>query len=382
MKRPLIRLSELSELDLTASHGIFIKRPNNERRTFSIIPYVRRNGKKCYEMPLNIQELNELNEFLRENKITPINADRQITNIKKQINEHIKSLSVDTSLGLNLEIAERFLKKKEAQSKNRSTSDSSYRSSMFQAVRLLGKKSLISDTIMSLQIEFDKNFEGSVQLHKNLVNRVNTLLRKEVGRTDALVGMKGDSRLIRHISIKELHILLSKIEHRDMRTLIAIGGHCGLRMGEIFGLTKKALISDDVIYVSRQKLSRPDKKTGETYTLPKAYKKRKTIIITGGKKYVDEFLQNGPAHYEQYRDEAATYLREKCEQLWPNDTERQLEDFHDLRDVFAVHLVSSGVPIDTVAKMMGNSPAVCLANYQGFIASDKEVDLARSILSK
>lgn len=380
--RAIVRINELHESDLTASHGVFIKRPNHLRKTFSIIPYVRRGGKKFYDKPLNIHELNEINHLLISGKVTPINADRQIANLRTKIDEYLKTLSVDTSLGLNIEIAERYLKKKEAQSKNRAVSNVSYRTSMIQAVRLLGKKSLITDSVVGLQKEFDKNFNGSTQLHKNLANRVNTLLKKELGKTDGLVGKKPEPRFIRYITLKELSYLMSKHDNHDEVVLIAIGAYCGLRVGEIFGLTKKSLIASDVLFISRQKYAVPDADTGEIYGLPKGRKRRKTIIINGGRKYIDEFFKNGIEYYEPLRARLAERLRSKCLVLWPDDPEKQLIKFHELRDVFAVHLISNGSPIDSTAKLMGNSPAVCMENYSGFIASDREVDFVRAILNK
>jgi integrase len=379
--RPLIRLNELDESGLTASHGLFIKRPNHQRKTFSMVPYVRRDGKKTYEKPLNIHELNQLNELLSSNKITPINADRQVASIKAKIDEYLQSLSVDSGLGLNLEIAERFLKNKEVKSKNRGTSDNSYRSSMIRAVKLLGKKSLLTDSDVDLQKEFDKNFDGTPERHKDLTSRINTLL-KFLNRNITLVAHKKSDRFVKHITIEELEILIRHTPNPDERVMIGVAGYCGLRMGELFGLTLKSRIARDVLYINNQKYDKPDSKTGKIYGPPKGNKNRKTIIISGGEMYVDEFLKNGAAYYEYLRRDVVTTVQTLCKELWPYDPDKHLNDFHDLRDVFAIHLVSSGSPIDSVAKLMGNSPAVCLANYQGFIASDREVDLVRSILKK
>ncbi len=264
--------------------------------------------------------------------------------------------------------------------KIKESSFNSMRHDLINAISCLEDKSIYVATQAEIQKCIDKAFKGNIQRRK--ITRLNQLL-KFIGRDDVLLSKNPKRKEdVRFLELNELEILFKVLERENRPLYLAtkIASLAGLRLSEIYGLKKRSIKADNMLFIDKQI---QNIKGEYVEDMPKGYKVRHAYVIGELKDDLLEWITLSNDEKESIRtgSKTAKLIKSACNKIWPNDQSKHLT-FHDLRHCYAIHLVSKGVTTDNVSKFMGNSPIVCIENYQGFIASSLSFDLVDNLLSR
>lgn len=165
------------------------------------------------------------------------------------------------------------------------------------------------------------------------------------------------------LTIGELEDLLSKIENKKHYMVSVIAGKCGLRLGEILGLTWDDInFDDEIIDINKQwKLLKSGKHgLGE---LKSKNSKRKVHMSPFVKKelekYRSEYTINKDRRLFDY-----TYNTSLASQLIYAYKRRGYNiSIHELRHTYATNLVAKGLDFPTVASLMGHDVKQTTGTY-------------------
>ena len=170
---------------------------------------------------------------------------------------------------------------------------------------------------------------------------------------------KGDDKRQRFLSQEDAHRLLAELATRstDLHDQALLSLHCGLRAGEIFGLTWADVDTDRDILTLR------DTKTGPT----------RHVYLT--KQAKDMFLareRGGPSDLVfpdrngERRVQISKSFNRAVDKLGLNagiTDSRQKLVFHSLRHSYASWSVMDGVPLVTVARLLGHTTTQMSERY-------------------
>lgn len=141
----------------------------------------------------------------------------------------------------------------------------------------------------------------------------------------------------------------------DLREIVRLALDTGLRRGELLALEWRDIDAGrGVVIVRKSKAKRPREVplTPESHAMLAAMRDRRTIPIKGPDRVFHWIPLSWSQHFRNAWTKAATAAE------YPGLR------FHDLRHTFASTLVRAGVPIPTVAKLLGHTtPQMVLTRY-------------------
>ncbi|GBC62951.1 site-specific integrase [Desulfonema ishimotonii] len=202
---------------------------------------------------------------------------------------------------------------------------------------------------------------------RQIYNRAKTL-RIFTGENPATLikTPKIDNKRQRFLTREEADRLLGHLKYRSLQThdMALLSLHCGLRAGEIFSLTWDCIdFENDQIFLR-------DTKNGKNRYAYMTGPAREMLMNRRGKKasgYVFK-SRNG----KKITEMSGTYKR-AVEAVGLNDNitdYRQKVVFHTLRHTFASWHVQDGIPLFTVAKLMGHSSTAMTERYSHLAPND------------
>ena len=182
----------------------------------------------------------------------------------------------------------------------------------------------------------------------------------------------------------QVHTITDRIDPR-YRALVVVGAGLGLRQGEAFALTRSS-----VDFLRRQvhvraQIVRPANgapriedttKTGRARTVPLP-----DVVADELARHIERHDSGHPAGLVFTSAQAMTLRADHWNvRYWHPAREAAGLDagFHAMRHFAATSLLRSGVSVAAVARILGHSPATCLAYYSHWIADDAE--LIRGVL--
>lgn len=187
---------------------------------------------------------------------------------------------------------------------------------------------------------------------------------------DVTIPKNKDSKIkkIKALTESELNNLLSKIKHKPYYVISLIAATCGLRIGEILGLTW-ADIDEKKSTMSVNKQWKVVKKSPKTYgfgsvksknsnrTVPIPLNTMKVLI-----QYKSDFPINISGRIFTYKrtDSACTNLIKTYKKAGYDIS------VHDLRHTYASRLVANGVDFKTVAELIGDTVQMVISTYSHF----------------
>lgn len=237
-----------------------------------------------------------------------------------------------------------------------------------RAVEAVGSLSLYTATREDLQRQISKSVKGNKQ--RRIVSRLNALL-KFIQRGIKLRKDKRNQTEPAHLSLVDFQKMIKFIEDSDFKLLCEVAFYSGLRIGEIFAITPKA-VKDNIILVQAQ----IDRDGVRRETKNRIY--RKAFVIKEGRTLINEWCKVDASKLRNIR--ASSLVRTACKKAFPSDKTKWIK-FHDLRHSYAVHLLSSGVSLSLVAQSLGNSIVVCQAHYAGFTLADESINSIENVMN-
>jgi integrase len=169
-----------------------------------------------------------------------------------------------------------------------------------------------------------------------------------------------------------LQLILPHIQNENIRALAVVLFCTGCRLGEAFMFKARDLKANSSLFVNRQL----DRKLAVREV--KNRKPHQTILLDEGR---EAFLKwSSIVDKESYRKRVQHPIINAAKKAF-KDKERQISP-HDLRHSYAVHMLGLGVPLDRVAKLLGDSVKTTEDYYAGFVMSSNEIDFVREIIGK
>lgn len=338
----------------------YIKRPNAKRKTYAIYSQALNPDGSTVNVTLDNSDVNAVNEQLQMGKINHHAAEKMIVGIKARLSQKpVPIFNNDNNQILDKVMEEYF------QSKPfiicRESTINKYR----RAVRCLGNLSVMAvtrDEALQCVLKLKTNSR-----QREAANKLNSLFKKL--RRDIIIPVvpKQHDELM-YVSEDELTKIVASIDNPIIAAAVSLSFYSGLRIGELRSLTQASKIGINTLNVLTQ-IDREGEKR-----LPKNRKKRKAFIHEKGVPAFELWI----AKETEFSHKQMTYVfKAACYKLF----KKRLK-WHDLRHSYAVHMISSGVPIQLVAQSMGNSVKVCEDYYSGHVLSDHGIDTISRMLLK
>lgn len=369
--------------------GLIVKRPNGKAKSYSVIPYTRDlTGKKVYGERLENEALASLNKLLKTGELTAAQAALQFEHVvlpqlKNDSKKQNKVLAEAQVSEKNLQWFTKFWSK-EYESKDLSNPKTAY-DEFIAALRGIEPLSLMTSSRETLQAKINKSWpEGG--RNKKYGGRINQLL-SYYERGFVLHLKSPPTPTVAYVSLQEfkklqanIFVYLDNQQRINVAATAAVRDLCeylfgsGKRFGEAFVLKPRDLKANGSVFVSKQV-----KRDGSIDDL-KNNKPHYTLLLEETVEAAKRWASLDEK--EQYRGSIAYRAFKRAARQTFKDKDRQSLTIHDLRHCYAVHLLGLGVPLDKVAKLIGDTVATAELHYAGFVASDAEIDFIKSIVRK
>lgn len=349
--------------------GFTIKRPDDTRRSFSI--HIKEN--KAYRQ-LKDPRLDAINGNLRDGIFTRDQANFQVDELVKKLKSELGMAKPPGGVraeinAQNLKVFDKYWRDEYELKKIKRpwTAENEF---LF-ALRAIDSHHLNVSSKQDLQKAVDKAFNRSQ--HKRYVGRVNALL-DFLDRGFTLHTLAAPLPDVSFVTIEEFRKILGFVQDPVLRALYGTLFGTGCRLGEVFVFNSRSLAPDNGIFISKQMHD----KTLEITEI-KNNKPHRTLLLSEFRGEFDEWaLFQDKA---SYRKKCQHPLTEAARKAFPDDKSKHISP-HDLRHSYAIHLLSKGLSLSQIARLLGDTVASVERHYAGFVMSDKEFDLVRNIIQE
>jgi integrase len=318
---------------------------------------------------VNHPRLDSLNQLVVSKTIDLARAGQLAKEVVRSLQLAERPDSQTTLSDINMDIVERYWKAEYPRRKISSDSRRSAYNALQRAIAALGPIPLTAD-IDAIQRRLDA-FNGKRQ--RRLASVVNSLLTW-LARPERVTLSWKDAPAPKHLTLQEFKLLYNQITNPMEQLVVGAAFYSGARLGELFAIQ----VVNAGGYAQIGKQMHEDGSYGPT----KTRKPRAAAIHPEGL----EVLRNWARVREEEkrairRRRWADIVTDACKREWPDKPEKWLR-FHDLRHCYAIEALGAGIPIEWVAKSMGNSIVVCEEYYQGFKLSDAMAEAMADIWRK
>lgn len=186
---------------------------------------------------------------------------------------------------------------------------------------------------------------------------------KENPCDDILIPTSKEDDKVRALTKYQLDDLLSKIKREDYYITSLIAGTCGLRLGEIMGLTWDRIdLKNGIITVNRQ-WKRLGKKKWGFGPVKQKNSNREVPIPPSTLKELKKYKSSYPIYLDNRlipASNTATYTT-----TLSRNYQRAGYDIspHDLRHTYATMLIANGIDFKTAAKLLGHDVEMTMKTY-------------------
>lgn len=338
----------------------YLKRPKGARRTFAII------GRQAdgSQPTVKSETLAALNAALKRGAIGLADADFQAAALVSHLNsEEKKKRGKYSANEANSKLLSEYWRAVYSRRKLRAPESARYR--LARALAGLGATSVLG-AASEVQRAIDKACSGKPRRQRNLAAAINQL-RRHFGLNEPIALELRARPKFRYLSEPEFLAVLGRAADSDA-PLFGSLFYTGTRVSECFGLEH---FRRGIVVVEGQLDRRGVEKPTKTNRV------RKAVVPPQGHRFVEAWLES--ARNVGSRDQAAKRFRALCKRAFPADSSKWLT-LRDLRHCYAVLMLSRyEVSLSTIARMLGNSEAVCEEYYLNFVPED---DALLSVLAK
>jgi integrase len=268
---------------------------------------------------------------------------------------------LDLILPGNVKIMNEFIKKVYTPTKLARMEDGSYESAVYYLQN--GLKDLdnlpIDGAASPIQEKLDVKYKRQPNIHHKRVSALNRLRKFLI--LPPLLHLRKNAADVAFLTEKEVKSLIAKADS-PYKELIGVAFYTGLRKGEIFGLKKSDIRSENTLNVARQ----IDEK-GVERGLKNGKPPRKAFVLPGGMVWVKAWLE---IKKDVNRHKPVSTVCQKLTGV----------RFHDLRHSYAVHLIGKGATLEWVAQSLGHSTEVCERYYAGYCLADDAITLMQKLV--
>lgn len=354
--------------------GFVLKRPDDKRRTFQILPYRLVNGKRLYQSPVSEPALKSVNDGVLAGRLSVADAEIEIKT--KIIPELRRRASIPDKVIIDSLVSTQNMKvfndcwAKEYRRKKMEDPKTA-RAEFMRALAILEPLSLYTCDVDTLQDHWDKKESGT--RHKRYGNRINQLLRF-LGRGFELRTDRAIVPPLKSVTWDELNSILEYLEEEPLKLLYRSLYGTGARLGEMLAIGPEDVRSNGTIYIHKQL---------DRYKRIKPYTKNKkshdTVILNEAIESVKKWA--AIPNKVEFRSRCQHPLIEAAKRAFPKDTSKQISP-HKLRHSYVKKMLELGVPLHRIAQFLGDNVSTLEAVYRQWVVSDVEVDFVKSIMNE
>jgi integrase len=335
----------------------FIKRPGSGRTSFAL---VRKDdsGQKTVEH----ERIRALNAAMLSRALEVADADHQAMELVRELNatERKKRMGSYVASEANLRLLKRYWEEAYGRRKIIDKDSAHYR--LRRAIEALGPTPLLG-AVDVVQARIDQASKGSVRRQRALAATVNQL-RRHFGVSER-VNLEGRTLPeFRFLTRDEFIRVNGAVADEHLQLLFSALFHTGVRLGEAYALKREHYRAPALSVMGQV-----DKQGARRATKNKRV--RKTLVIAEGADDLALWLGLPQSEREAAASRKALpkIWKRACKEAFPRNNEKWT-NVHDLRHSYAVHMLERGVSMSLIAKLLGNSLAVCEAYYLNFAHSD------------
>lgn len=318
------------------------------------------------------EALDTLNQTLKKGLVTSHQAELEIKNViipqlKKSLGiqdqAQIKSLINDQNYKIYTKFWEEEYLGRDLVAPGVSQGE------FLKALSYIEPLSIMTSDRKEIQRKLDATLSGS--RHKRYGGRINQLLGY-LNRGFVLYLKKAEIPTVHYIDWTELQSIVSHIQNPDIQALAVVLFCTGARLGEAFTFKPRDLKADGSIFINQQM---------DRHLRIREIKNRKphkTLLLPEGQEAFQKWA--AITNKQDLRKRTQHPIIDAAKKTF-NDKERQISP-HDLRHSYAIHMLGLGVPIDRVAKLLGDSVKTTEDYYAGFVMSSNEIDFVKRIIEK
>ena len=311
---------------------------------------------------MELETVNAVNAMLLKREVTEAQAEAMVKAEVKRLRDELKPKPITATI--NHEILQRFWDKAYKHKPNRSP-ESAY-NRLLRAVNALGGLPLPTASAGEIQERLASNLSNNSTLRDSIA--ATRQLLRFIGRPDVYIHKPiKKRRSIKYLTLEDFKKTLPFIPS-DLHPLYWATIGTGGRAAEVFAMEKywaerKAVFIETTL---DKDMEDGPTKTGDVRWAP---------VITETIPYLIQWCNTPTEFRESIRKmRFAEILTEAC-------TKAKVARivFRDLRHSYAIHLLTNKIPLEQVARALGNSLSVCQANYVGFVLLTPELDHFKNI---
>lgn len=350
------------------SLGFTIKKPTHGRRTFAIHKKIYRKNQKPLQPQVEDERLKSINKNFLSELLTVEQAHIQVKKLVEELKSEAGLSRQRANIRHEINKANRktFEKHWEQHYIGRDiVSPETAEREFLVALKAIDPLPLASASKLALQKMVDEKF-NEIQ-HKRYTGRINALL-KFLGRPFILHRKRRPHQKVKYVTFAELQKILNRIEAPELRALYLTLFGTGMRLGEAFKINDRSLKKNGTIYVEEQ-LTKNLKTTGIKNSKP-----HNTLLLDICRDGYEAWAKvpNKP----DWRKCCQHPLINAARSTFSDDPLKQISP-HSLRHSYCIYMLEHGVPLDKVAKLIGDSIKTTEEYYTGFVATDNEIDIVK-----
>lgn len=315
-----------------------------------------------------------------------LNASSNSIHTKRQkVNELKSKLTGETKAAAsNVELAELYLRDVINRRKTKKVSKTAARQYLMRALKALGSVSIQYGSEDEIQTALDAAYPDENPKQRQLAMYLNCLL-KYLKRTDVTIQKyRLGVSVVKHVNFDEIPKLLTALDSITSREvnisafklMVQMAFYSGLRIGELFALER----SDYDIVGNRIRVSKQID-THNKQDVPKNRKSRTVVCFPEMKELYLNWIKSKHLVPFDVRIRAARILTQACKIAFPDEPTKWIV-FHGCRHSFAIRCLEAGLPMEMIARQLGNSLKVCEHYYLGFAHTDVTLDQVSKLLSR
>jgi integrase len=342
----------------------YLKKTRNSDSILSL-NILRRIGRGTDEQKtktLELENIEAVNGLLRRREITEVQAIELARSEVSRLRLEQKPPKLTATI--NFEIAQRYYNKALKKKPNRKPRAAYNR--VMRAAKALGAVPLPTASEEELVEAVMRNVSNNSS-QRGAIETIGSLL-SFIGRTDLYLHKPKQKRPnVKHLTLAQFKKVLVFIPvelHNFYWTAIGTGGRTAECFGmEIYSESRKAVFIETTL---DRDLEEDATKTGEVRWAP---------VISEAVEYVKAWIETPQEFKKSIRGyRFAEILAEACIKAGVKPIQCK-----DLRHSYAIYLLSKRIPLEMVARALGNSIVVCQYYYVGFVLFAQEFDMFKDI---
>lgn len=358
----------------------YVKAPTKDRASFAVMKRYRSKGRT---ETLKLSEVASINDQYDKKILSEAEARKALRNVLEKLRkEESRKYPQLTFHKANLRLLEEYWRNVYSNRQHRDPQ--SCKNRLLRAVRAVGDLALVSASASELQEAINRSASDGVARRsgpginqREVVSALNQLL-KYLGRTDIkLSRWHKETSDIRHLNLEDFEKMASQLPTRFLKVIARVAFSTGCRIGEVFALTSNSFdLKRRTVFVKNQMLR--NGKLSHT----KNRRQRRVRVLDQGIPWLKEWFDIPENEKQAMRNfQFAGAIRKACTKAFPKEPSKRCT-FHDLRHSFAIHLLGLEVPLDYVARSLGDSVQVCQEYYVGYTLHDEGIETISRILQK